>query len=159
MPALENIRHERFALALVKGFTPFEAYPLAGYRPNTGQPYRLQNEPDVRTRVNELMSKVQTSAELTREKLTLMMIEDRELAREKGQAAAAIRASELLGMQFADMYRKRSDVNVTNDVAAMSDDDLRIELARQLRAAGLIELADRVSAPSAENEPELAETA
>lgn len=159
MPALENTRQERFALAVVEGHSKHKAYSIAGYQPNTGEPYRLIERKGVRERINELMQPAQKTAELTRERLTEMMIEDRELAREKGQAAAAIRASELLGMQFADMYRKRSDVNVTNDVAAMSDEDLRIELARQLRAAGLIELADSVSALTTPAETEPAETA
>lgn len=154
MPALENVRQERFALALVKGLPASRAYELAGYEANDSNAARLNGFERVKERVSELMSETKASATLTRERLTQMMIEDRALAREKGQAAAAIRASELLGMQYADMYRKRSDVNVTNDVAAMSDADLRVELAKQLRAAGLIELADSVaSAEPAELAP------
>jgi hypothetical protein len=155
MPALENTRQERFALAVVKGLPANRAYAIAGYEPDNANAVRLTTNDNVKARIGELMSETKASATLTRERLTEMMLADRDLAREKGQAAAAIRASELLGMQFADMYRKRSDLNLTGDAAAMSDADLRAELAKQLRAAGLSELADSVASAG---ETDLAQT-
>lgn len=54
MPALENPKHEEFALLLARGVKQGEAYKKAGYAENKGAASRLAASPVIQDRVEEL---------------------------------------------------------------------------------------------------------
>lgn len=65
MPALENPKHEEFALQLARGVKQGVAYQRAGYAENKGAASRLAASPVIQDRVaelkKELMEKVNTA--------------------------------------------------------------------------------------------------
>lgn len=97
MPVLKNPKWEAFAQGLAKGKTGDQAYTDAGYAPNRKNASRLRTNEDVSSRVNELLGRAATRAEITSAKLTEMFIEDRKLARELGQPGAAVSAGMAIG--------------------------------------------------------------
>ena len=118
MPLLENARHERFAQALAAGKNAVDAYEFAGYRRNRGHASTLRKNPKLLKRVDEILeSRGQIQgrgalaaierARLTKATVIDMLLADRELARQNGQSGAAIRATELLGIELG-MFVKRS---------------------------------------------------
>lgn len=71
MPALENPKHEEFALLLARGVKQGEAYLKAGYSENKGAASRLAASTRVQDRVEELRTeiarKVQTAMAVVNE--------------------------------------------------------------------------------------------
>lgn len=65
MAALQNGKHELFALALAKGETADQAYQSAGYSENRGNATRLKANESVQARVAELQEKVAKRTEMT----------------------------------------------------------------------------------------------
>lgn len=97
MPILSNARWERFAQTLASGKTATDAYAEAGYQPNRQNAARLTTNDDIKARVAELQERSAIRAEITVAKLTEMYLEDRKLARDNAQAAAAVGAVTALG--------------------------------------------------------------
>ena len=119
MPSLDNANHERFAQELAAGKSAVDAYEAAGYRRNRGHASTLRKNPKLLKRVDEILEtrgQIQgrgALAAIERIRLTKaavmdMLLADRELARQKGQASAAIRATELVGVELG-MFTTRSD--------------------------------------------------
>ena len=119
MPLLENARHERFARALADGKSAVDAYEFAGYRRNRGHASTLRKDPKLLKRVDEILEtrgQIQgrgalaaiERARLTKSTVIDMLIADRELARKNGQSSAAIRATELIGIELG-MFVRRTD--------------------------------------------------
>src|SRR6202048_972963 len=111
MPPLDNAKHERFAQALAAGKHAVDAYEVAGYRRNRGHASTLRKNPKLLKRVDEILEtrgQIQGRGalaaieriRLTKTAVREMLLSDRELARQKGQASAAIRAPELVGIEF-----------------------------------------------------------
>src|SRR5687768_16010673 len=94
MPSLRNPRHERFAQELATGKSATEAYVAAGYKNNRHNAAALAREKHISARLAELQERAAIRAEITVERLTEMLLADRELARQLGQAAAAVTAVE-----------------------------------------------------------------
>jgi len=65
MPALKNARHERFAQELAKGETADAAYVAAGFKANRGNAATLKANQSVRDRVEEILGRAATRAEIT----------------------------------------------------------------------------------------------
>lgn len=116
MPALENARHERFAQELAKGKTADEAYRNAGYKANRGNAATLKANQSVLDRVAELQERGAIRTEITIDSITQMLLEDRKLARELGQAAAAVSASEKLGKLHGHFVDRSENVNIDYQV-------------------------------------------
>ena len=95
MPILKNIRHERYALGIVKGLTQDAAYEEAGYKPNRGNAGALNAKQHVQERIAELMARAAERVEVTVASLTTQLIEDREVARSLDSPSAAAQASGL----------------------------------------------------------------
>jgi phage terminase small subunit len=119
MLLLENAKQERFAQALAAGKNAVDAYEFAGYRRNRGHASTLRKDPKLLKRVDEILeSRGQIQARgalaaieracLTKSTVIDMLIADRELARKNGQSSAAIRATELIGIELG-MFVKRTD--------------------------------------------------
>ena len=97
MAPLTNPRHERFAQALAKGMTATDAYVEAGFKANDGNAATLKGNQRIATRLAELQNKAAAKTEITVAKLTEMYLEDRKLARDNVQTAAAVSAVTALG--------------------------------------------------------------
>jgi len=85
MPALPNVRHERFAQALAKGEAASKAYADAGYKPDRGHATRLAAHGSIRQRVAELQATTARQGEITREGLIAWLEALAEYAAERGQ--------------------------------------------------------------------------
>lgn len=71
MGALENVRHEEFALQISEGRTLLEAHKAAGYVPDAGNAKRLRKRPEVRARIAELRSEAAEFANVRRIRVVL----------------------------------------------------------------------------------------
>jgi phage terminase small subunit len=151
MPILSNARHERFAQLVAKGKSIGLAYVSAGYRPHAANPTRLRARREIDERIGEIEATqqlVQEKAEeraidavsITRAGVLRMLIEDHDVAREKGQIGAAVRATELLGKELG-MFVERRELRIEDRLAAMTKEQ-REAHAEQL-AAQIRETVDR----------------
>ena len=98
---LPNTRHEIFSQRVASGAPASRAYAAAGYtaRGNSAEANasRLLRDAKVRARVAELLDESAKEFSITKALLTLMLLEDRRVAHERGQAAAAGAITERLG--------------------------------------------------------------
>lgn len=69
MPVLKNMRHERFAQAILKGKTLDQAYVTAGYRAHPANPKRLRENEAVSARISELVEKSETLTNISVERI------------------------------------------------------------------------------------------
>jgi phage terminase small subunit len=98
MSALANIRHERFARAVIRTGVAARAYLKAGYTPTTRNALdvsacQLLRRPKVQARIKELRKQMAARNRITVDTLLDDLAADRALARELGQPAAAISAT------------------------------------------------------------------
>ncbi|RWA80844.1 hypothetical protein [Mesorhizobium sp.] len=82
------------------GKSQSEAYVAAGYKPDDGHATRLAGNGRIKARVHELLGKAADKAIVTIESIARQLDEDRQLARELGQAGAAVNAT----MSKAKLY-------------------------------------------------------
>lgn len=108
---MSNARWEAFAQGLSRGETGDEAYAKAGYKPNRNNASRLKANESIRARVAELQERGQRMSDITKERLTEMLLQDREDAREAGQYAASISAVEKVGKLHGLFVDKSESVN------------------------------------------------
>jgi phage terminase small subunit len=98
---LPNARHELFCQRIAAGLPASRAYMSAGYtaRGNAAEANasRLLRDAKVKARIDELLSQSAKEMAITKERLTLMLLEDRALAHAKGQAAAALAITVSIG--------------------------------------------------------------
>ncbi len=144
MPALANVRHERFARELSGGKTASEAYELAGFKASRPNASRLQHQENIRQRVAELHAQGAEIAQKATEKAAERLSVDREwvMARLKDNAVSAAakedygpsnRAIELLGKEIG-MFIDRKEVRTgaLDGLDARQRDQLRDALQREL---------------------------
>jgi len=110
------MRHERFVQELAKGTPQGEAYLAAGFNglnpeSRKANASRLAARPEVRARLHELLLAAARSAEVSAVDVTRMLWAHVDLALERNQLMAAIRATELLGRQIG-MFRGIHEVRV-----------------------------------------------
>lgn len=63
--ALKNTRHERFAHELASGKSIEKSYAAAGFKPHSGNAWRLSVKESVRARVQEIQASAAERAEIT----------------------------------------------------------------------------------------------
>lgn len=143
MPVLNNVRHERFSQELARGSSANRAYEIAGYKPDDGHASRLAGNGKVKERINELQSDAAKSIQLDRTAILRMLIEDHEMARRRGQSAAAIKAIELLGRELCRMFVDRKEVGTPGQFQYqnMTESQLNERLAQEFEALGKFEIA------------------
>jgi phage terminase small subunit len=129
MPVLKNTRHEIFAQELARGRSATDAYEAAGYKRDSGHSSRLAAIGRIRERVTELKEGAALRVGLERADVLAMLMQERELARERGQLSAAIRATELIGRELG-MFVERSEVGAPGDFRRMSDQELHAQVNR-----------------------------
>src|SRR4051794_9343333 len=110
MPALRNLRHERFAALVDSGMTITQAYLAAGFcgKGAAQSASRLVRRADLADRIGELRNIVgvacraeQLSQQIvvTKERVLQRLSHLGRLAEEKGQLSAAIRCEHLIGLE------------------------------------------------------------
>lgn len=124
MPALTNPRHERFVLELAAGKSADEAYQLAGFKANRGNATTLKAKQSISKRLAELQERAARRTEITIERLTEMLLEDRSFAREQGQAGAAVNATEKLGKLHGLFIERAETTNTSYVVSGEPIDDV-----------------------------------
>jgi hypothetical protein len=100
MPALANIRHERFARAYIRTGNAAASYLKAGYAPTTRESLdpaasKLTRSNKVAGRIRELQAQAAKRNAVTVDTLIDELAADRALARRLGQPSAAIQATML----------------------------------------------------------------
>ncbi len=116
MGVLTNPKWERFAQELAKGKSASDAYVLAGYTYHQSNAARLSRKEQVLSRVVEILERLATKTEMTLERVTEMLLEDRHDARHAGQYAAAKSAvdsiAKLHGL-LTDKHEIKGDIQIT----------------------------------------------
>lgn len=110
---LSNARWEAFAQGLSKGETADEAYRNAGYKPNRHNASRLKTNETIQARLAELQERGQRMTDMTKERLTEMLLQDRDDARANGQYSAAVSAVEKVGKLHGLFVDRSENVNTT----------------------------------------------
>ena len=100
MSALANIRHERFARAVIRTGVAARAYLKAGYTPTMRNALdvsacQLLRRPKVQARIRELRKQMAARNRISVDTLLDDLAADRALARTLGQPSAAIAATQL----------------------------------------------------------------
>lgn len=132
MPVLPNAKWERFAQELAKGKSQTEAYEIAGYKGDRTAASRLSTNVNVQARLAELQQRSAVKAEITVEAIKDMLLEDRQLARGLGQAAAAVSAVEKLAKLYGHMVdRKEIRTGHLDELPADSISELREQLVAE----------------------------
>ena len=98
MAPLPNIRHERFAVAVIKTGVAAKAYLEAGFKPTTRNALdvsacQLLRKPKVKARIWELQTQIARRSAVTLDTLLDDLEAARERAHELGQPSAAIAAT------------------------------------------------------------------
>ena len=140
MPALKNVRWERFAQGVARGLSKFQAYQEAGYSsaPCRTSAGTVAGNQKVKARIDELIAQresierkaIETAAgelAIDRKWVLSKLVGDHARASNSRQYSAAIRALELIGKELG-MFIERRDV--TLKYAELSDDALAAALAR-----------------------------
>jgi hypothetical protein len=148
MPILGNPKWEHFAQELASGTPAIDAYVKVGYKFNRGNCSRLKDNENIKVRVAELLERSARRTDYTVERLIGMIIEDRDFAREQGQAAAAGAATERLA-RLLGLWTDRTEIKQLSELETMNDpEELRsalIQMAHELgehRIADALEQAD-----------------
>lgn len=140
MPVLKSPKHERFAQELAKGKTELQAYELAGYKPDDGNASKLASRLEIRARIQEITGAAAVRAEVTVASLIAEAEAARQLAMDIEAPAAAIAAVREKGV-LSGKRIERSEHGRPREFEAMSADELRDSIARDLAELGREDLA------------------
>jgi hypothetical protein len=89
---------------------------------------RWKKHPVVQAELERLRSQLEKRTEINLERVTQMLLEDRQLAHDMGQASAASQASKYIA-QIHGLITDKREVKITSDIDQMSIDQLRQFLA------------------------------
>lgn len=148
MPALQNIRHERFARYWMRTGVAAQAYLKAGFNPTTRNALdvsacQLLRRPKVQARIRELRKQMATRNRITVDSLLDDLAADRELARRLEQPSAAIAATQLAARLCGLLVERKENgqpgefagLQSADDVLALVRAELGPETAAVLAAA------------------------
>ncbi|MCA6112704.1 hypothetical protein [Bradyrhizobium cenepequi] len=146
MPALKNLKWERFAQELAKGKTADEVYQLAGYRENRENAVRLKANESIQARVNQLHTRIAErtveKTAVTREWIINELVKNvakasqqrratnddgEEVGEFKYQGNVVNKALELIARIEGHMV-DRKEVGKPGDFADMTDDELDAQI-------------------------------
>jgi hypothetical protein len=134
MPALQNPRHERFARAFMKTGVGARAYLKAGYEPTTRNALdvnasRLLRHSKVKRRITELKNQMADRNRVTVDSLLRDLADDRALARQLGQASAAIQAVQL-SARLVGLLIDRKESGAPGDFAGLESKEQVLALVK-----------------------------
>ena len=135
MSVLKNPKWERFAQELAKGKSQAEAYVDAGYAGHESSACRLQSNAKIQARIDELLERSAKKVEITIDWLRDQLIGDHELARELGQASAAVSATNSIGKLYG-LIVERKEVGRPGEFESMNADQLREYIGRETAELG-----------------------
>lgn len=145
MPALQNIRRERFCCEVAAGQSLEKSYEIAGYTPSRKNAWKLRQAEDVGRRIAELLAEKERDrqrelktamqkAAITRADVMKRLLHLSEVAERDEQHGPAVRATELLGKELG-MFIDRQLQKQTDDIfETLGDDELR-QLVKERAAA------------------------
>jgi len=124
MPALANIRQERFAREYIKSGVASRAYKAAGYQVATRAALdvnasRMLRHAKVKSRIAELRRQMTYKTKISLESLLHELDKDRELARRVDQPSAAIQAT-VMQAKLVGLMVDRKESGSPGDFAALS---------------------------------------
>jgi len=73
MPALTNIRHERFVRSMMAGFNATDSYEYAGYKRDKKRACQLSHHPEVMARIAELRNTLEQTTLLDLNKMLVYL--------------------------------------------------------------------------------------
>ncbi len=128
MPALTNVKHERFARAITKGLTQGEAYISAGYDVERlvadACSSRLLRKANIQARIVELQNKGAERAEVSIQSLIQEAADIQDAALEAGQHSAAVAALTAKAKLSGLWVEKTENRNRNVDANSLSDGEL-----------------------------------
>lgn len=158
MPALANLRHERFCRAFIKTNVAARAYLKAGYETTTRGSLdtaasRLLRHVKVKRRLTELKQQMADRNRITVDSLLQDLADDRKLARTLGQPSAAIAATQL-SAKLVGLLVDRKESGQPGDFAGLQSASevlalVRAELGEETAALLSAALERRGEEPSA----------
>src|SRR5882672_12778415 len=155
MPILANIRHERFARAVIRTGVAARAYLKAGYSPTTRNALdvsacQLLRRPKVQTRIKELRKQMAARNRITVDTLIEDLREDRQLAREIGQPSAAIAATQLTAKLVGLLVERKEQGQPGDFTGLQSEADVLALVRSELGEDSARALAAALAAPAPE---------
>ena len=152
MAALTNHRREKYCLNRISGMTQTDAYFAAGFEVTNGNAAgacasRLEADPEVRARIDELNEGAVKKAELKRADVLVMLYDTIKEARDNRQSSAAIRGIELLGKETNNMFVEKREVKT-----GLLDDGTDIGELERLREAVNAEATRRAAEANRESD-------
>jgi len=134
MPALLNIRHERFIRAYMKSGVASKAYLKAGYEPKSRSSLdaaasKLTRHHKIVVRARELKRQMAARNRVTVDSLLQDLADDRALARELGQPSAAIAATQL-SAKLVGLLIDRKEAGAPGDFAGLASADEVLALVK-----------------------------
>jgi phage terminase small subunit len=163
MPALTNIRRERFVRHYLKTGIASQAYKAAGYKVSTRNSMdvcasQLLRKPKVASRIGELRRQMTYRTRITLESLLQELAQDRELARREKQASAAIQAT-VVQAKLVGLMVDRKESGAPGDFSGLTTVDeivakAKTELGDDAAAMLLAVLSKTELAEPAMPEPE-----
>lgn len=123
MPALSNVKHERFAQELAKGKTQTEAYEVAGYAHSEPNASRLTRHDKVQARVSELQERAAVRTEITVAGITerLLAIATKAEGKDDAPMLSVARASLMDAAKLNGLIVDKVEAKTTNRTALISD--------------------------------------
>ena len=163
MPALSNLRHERFCRMWIKTGVAAQAYRKAGYVASTRASLdacasRLLGHAKVKRRITELKKQMASRNRITVDSLLEELATDRDAARRLDQPGVAIsatmHAAKLVGLLVdrkeqgapGDFSGTTSEADVVAKVRAELGDDAAQALSLALRQVDQVSQVDEVDA-------------
>jgi hypothetical protein len=140
---LDNVRHERFAQELATGRSATDSYEFAGFKRDDGHASRLAGQGRIQGRVHELKQEAARMADIRRQDIIELLRADHDLARERGQMAAAIRAAELLGKSIG-MFGDQPEIDpAIDEFKNLTPAQMRERIAELVDDMGMPDVAER----------------
>lgn len=99
---------------------------------------RMNRKPVVAARIKELLASLARKTEITLERVSEMLLEDRKLAYDKGQPSAAVAATSALAKLHGLMVDRSVNLNV---YASLTNEQLESELLRLRSEIAEIEIS------------------
>lgn len=124
MPALENVRHEKFAQGLFLGKTQIEAYTEAGYKADSGAANRLSGNVSIQARIVELQGAASMRVEVTLASLIQEAADIQSAAKADKQYSAATAALTAKAKLSGLWVEKAENTNRNVDPTRVTDADL-----------------------------------
>ena len=156
MPTELKPRQERFCQLVRQGIVPYRAYPLAGYQPNNGAPYRLAENVRVKARLAELTKAFAMKTRVTVETISEQLDEDRLFAKAVNQAGPALQAT-VAKAKLHGLIVDRKETGAPGDFAGLQEQDVialvRKELGEQA-AALLVSALEELPVDATERGPD-----